>query len=435
MSSGIVLLLLLFIAYIHSINFPITYKHFSKSTEDKSSNYKENNFHVSYPFPLPTINICLGSPTVCVDLIIDSFGYMGWIATQSVPSPHQFNTLKAETLIQNSLTDYTFDYKLFKVIGRASKDLFWLDKKIIGGVNDFTFFAAHEPHDYQLNVDGIIGLSRELIYKLSNEQGESLIEYLFKRSVIKKRLFSIIHNKKNNTSALFLGEIPSVFNFKSGQRCHALIPMNEEDKWWMNNYWNCQLDQIIMKSKNGNKYFNIEKPVFFKTGRNAIFLPKVQESLLMAILDKAKQFGNNCILEEANTEKFVSCDLFDITLMGSIEFILDRTNLIQLMGKDMFTVSENNFNRMKSVFRVLNDTRYIIIGNALLKNYNTVFDLERGTIYFDSSNEEQIKNIPNKLISLKNILYLSIILISIMCIIWMLYVYRKINKENLIISK
>ena len=105
MSSGIVLLLLLFIAYIHSINFPITYKHFAKSTEDKSSNYKENNFHVSYPFPLPTINICLGSPIVCVDLIIDSFGYMGWIATQSVPSPHQFNTLKAETLITTLMGD------------------------------------------------------------------------------------------------------------------------------------------------------------------------------------------------------------------------------------------------------------------------------------------------------------------------------------------
>lgn len=427
MSISIVLILAQFFAYINSINFPITYKHFCKSTESISSIYKENNFHVSYPFPLPTINICLGSPKVCVDLIIDSFGYMGWIATQSVPTPHQFNTLLSETFIQDSLTDYGFNYKLFTVTGRSGKDFLWFDNKIIGGVNDFSFFAAYEPHDYALNVDGVIGLSRELKYKLSNEQVESLIEYFFKRSVINKRLFSIVHNKKSKTSALLLGEVPSNFDFKSGPRCHVLTPMNEEDKWWINNYWNCQVDQIIMKGENGNKYFNLEVPVFFKTGRNAIFLPKIQESLLMAFLNKAKQFGNNCALEEENTEKFVSCDLFDITLMGSIDFILDRTNIIQLMGKDMFTVSENNFSRMKSVFRMINDTRYIVIGNALLKNYNTVFDLERGTIYFDFSQDEKTKNSPKKMMYLKKVLYLFIIFILLMCIS-MVYVFIKIKE-------
>ena len=129
--------------------------------------------------------------------------------------------------------------------------------------------------------------------------------------------------------------------------------------------------------------------------------------------------------------RFISCELFNVESLGDIIFRINDLTELVLKSEDLFMISEKNSSRMESVIRVYRDASYMVIGNALLKNYDISFDMENSIIYFQESREEPTIKIDKFIFYLFyfiiSILVFAIILLSIS--IWKGKTMSKINEN------
>lgn len=390
----LVFTIIVIIPYTISLILPITKRHLIKN-EENTMNSSNNIFNISYSFKLPSISICIGSPSQCVDVIIDTFANIGWISGLEVPSPHPFNEEKSTTYTKTSSDYFSYDYKDFYILGKPSIDILKINEKIISPLPDFSFLLTLSPKKYPiLSVDGIMGLSRNLKYKTVDSKALSLMEYLYQKKIIDKRVFTFVNYKHSDKGKLFIGELPGHFNITSSIKCECLLPRNPNDLGWLDVYWNCNLIMInLLKNQDRAISFLLNYPILFQTGNNYIVLTDGQRHVLQLLANSDALKGNNCVLEDNNKELFIECDLFNTKLIGDIAFRMDSLNELVLKSEDFFITSEKNNSRMESVIRVQRDASYMVIGNAILKNYDISFDMDNSMIYFQESREETtIKN-------------------------------------------
>lgn len=426
----LVFTLIMIIPYAISLILPVTKRDLIKTEENRMNN--SNNFNISHSFKLPSINICIGSPSQCVDVIIDTFAYIGWISGLEVSSPHPFNEEKSTTYTQTSSACFSYDYNSFYILGKPSIDILKINDNIISPNPDFAFLLSFAPKKFPiLSVDGIMGLSRKLKYKTVNSKAISLMEYLYQNKIINKKVFTFVNYKHSDKGQFFIGELPDHFNITSSFKCQCLLPRNLNDQGWLDEYWNCNLRMILFKKKNETINFMLNQPIFFKTGNNFIILTEGQKHLLQLLTTGDILRDKSCVIEGENNELFISCELFNVESLGDIIFRINDLTELVLKSEDLFMISEKNSSRMESIIRVYRDASYMVIGNALLKNYDISFDMENSIIYFQESREEPTIKIDKFIFYLFyfiiSILVFAIILLSIS--IWKGKTMSKINEN------
>ena len=113
-----------------------------KPKEKRTSNFL--SFYALDPIPSSSklegrtvINLCLGTPPQCFNLIIQTNSFFIWVIDskqEKIPSTNKFNMDKSDTLIKN-MTMTTLKYYHRKVEGLLGKDTLTIGNKKISNID------------------------------------------------------------------------------------------------------------------------------------------------------------------------------------------------------------------------------------------------------------------------------------------------------------
>ena len=111
--------------------------------------------------------------------------------------------------------------------------------------------------------------------------------------------------------------------------------------------------------------------------------------------------------------------------LSPIFFTFENGNNLILAPQNQFVLSEGNSSRIESVIRKSDTGEQIIIGNALLQNYNIAFDLDQEKMYFLNRNEVITKH--NLMRNNKKTIISIIIFVSFISASWILFIMYKLK--------
>jgi hypothetical protein len=353
-----------------------------KPKEKRTSNFL--SFYALDPIPSSSklegrtvINLCLGTPPQCFNLIIQTNSFFIWVIDskqEKIPSTNKFNMDKSDTLIKN-MTMTTLKYYHRKVEGLLGKDTLTIGNKKISNID---FLIATEI-DFE-DIDGMIGFGYT---PNTNEKRYSFLEQLHNLKIIPHKVFT---QKYNNLTEgdIFIGEIPEkiIKDYKHYGRCEALDKI-KDGKRYKNKNWQCEINGIFI----GKEYSsNIVTPLTnqklsFLSYRKRTFVPfhlfeKIRDLIFKDLINTKK-----CTQEKIKRYTLIQCEK---------DVQLDNFNLIfgdwilQIPGNKLFKEIGST---KEFIFYYKEKYEKFILGKSVLLVYEMVYDYANRQIGFYNGND------------------------------------------------
>ena len=427
-------MIVLFLFLFHSLLLPfaspiqikIERKQIYIKSAQKAKEHKQNSYNISFPYPYPTINICVGSPQEqCVDVLIDTLYVVDWIGDINSNTLHKFNGNQSKTFYVESTHPSAYSFYQNNLIGNQARDILYINKKPVSKEPNYAFYDIFSRFNEDLNIDGIIGLSRQKKFKGKKDSNfYTFLEHIFQQKKINKRIFSISYEDMfDKEGTLYIGELPDYFDINRAMQLNVLNDNTINS--WVSQYWGAYLSHIRFNTTEGQKIYDIRVAGVIKTGKAFISFPSKYEEIIKKIYSQAKSLSKGCEIREINSETYLSCEIFDVSKLSPIFFTFENGNNLILAPQNQFVLSEGNSSRIESVIRKSDTGEQIIIGNALLQNYNIAFDLDQEKMYFLNRNEVITKH--NLMRNNKKTIISIIIFVSFISASWILFIMYKLK--------
>ena len=353
-----------------------------KPKEKRTSNFL--SFYALDPIPSSSklegrtvINLCLGTPPQCFNLIIQTNSFFIWVIDskqEKIPSTNKFNMDKSDTLIKN-MTMTTLKYYHRKVEGLLGKDTLTIGNKKISNID---FLIATEI-DFE-DIDGMIGFGYT---PNTNEKRYSFLEQLHNLKIIPHKVFT---QKYNNLTEgdIFIGEIPEkiIKDYKHYGRCEALDKI-KDGKRYKNKNWQCEINGIyIGKEYSNDKVSTLtNQKLSFLSYRKRTFVPltlfeKIRDLIFSNLLSSKK-----CIQDKIKRYTLIQCDK-DVEI-DYFNLIFDNW-ILQIPGNKLFKeVGE----KKEFIFYYKEKYEKFILGRSVLLVYEMVYDYANRQIGFYNPND------------------------------------------------
>ena len=348
---------------------------------------KPSNFLSFYEIdPIPSssklegrtvINLCLGTPPQCFNLIIQTNSFYIWVIDSKhdkIPSTNKFDMDKSESLIKN-MTMTTLKYYHRKVEGFLGKDILTIGKKKIPNID---FLIATEI-DFE-DIDGMIGFGYT---PNTNDKRYSILEQLHNLKIIPHKVFTQKYNNLTDGD-IFIGEIPEkiIKDYKHYGRCDALDKI-KDGKRYKNKNWQCEINGIYIGKEYSSDKVNpiVNQKLSFLSYRKRTFVPftlfeKIRDLIFINLISNKK-----CTQEKIKRYTLIQCEK-DVEI-DSFNLIFENW-ILQIPGNKLFKeVGE----KKEFIFYYKDKYEKFILGRSVLLVYEMVYDYANRQIGFYNPND------------------------------------------------
>ena len=362
---------------------------------------------------------------------------------------------------KNSNFNNNFDYSFEdgrKISGTSNKNEIIFqhsekDNKL--KINNFNYLITNS--DLILN-DGLFGIGFPNDDSLINY---SLLDQLETRSIIGRKISIIEFNNKNNKGKIYFDVLPNIImeNYYHYGLCKLKI---NSDKKILNNNWQCEIKEIIIKDNNLIKFDYIEK-LKFDYNQEKNFFP------LKYLINLETEYFND-LLNNGNCNFGIKNNLYTFTCFkDSYDLLQNLGNISIILNNWKIDLTINNLFKFDSIddeyefmLYAEENNKDFIFGSNFLKQFimtfnedeekigffnNSIVHLYKGTCEKPNNSkivtpfippfeedDNEINNNNNKQINNNNknnyINYLMIIIILILglFVLWLVFRYIKRKK-------
>lgn len=358
-----VFLILISFHFISNISFPIIRKPLSQIAMRKHPLF--TNFNV---------NVCIGSPKQCFDMLIDPIYPYIWITDSLSDS------------IKDNKKKFSLAHSETKNFDTDERDISYRDGIYLNGyiTTDDISFSSSELNTNLMFLDakkvkngediiGVIGLNH-------SDSFASLIDNLInKKHIISNNIITIKLNRDINTNfgEITLGEVPSYMIGNTSDYFGTCKGIG----------YKCKINSAIILNTNREDEgpYEIDEEVTFDLNTNRIIVPSyfmtyVELEVIRRLLDK-----NKCIDDQVNSKgekEYVSfiCDSIDGESNGGFVFLFDHYGMKIRFG-DMFKKTERGY---ELIFISAKEQEQWIFGLPIFELFDMTFDKDKEIIGFYS---------------------------------------------------
>lgn len=413
----------------------------SHSFKTKSNYYIDNYF-------LYLIPVCLGTPPQCFHIFYDvNFTHL-LINPNMKKKTHYFDASQSSTVTQSSI-----EINFNTIKSTVFSDFLYLDLMKF----EFAWLYGTEVLQMEAIYEGKMGFGRN--YNNNTEKYHekySIVHKLYNSGKIKKKIFGhkYFHNRKY--LRLYLGEINlnEFNNNKQYPKCFVEASSKKlaEIDEIFDHLWSCELKRLHIynedeeKNPKSNPIFEFSFPnnnsVLFSTVSNLITGPIDQGTVLIEFILSLPAAKNDCSKYSFHKKHIsIRCKFnVDVFQFPKIYFELNGVTLIlppeNLFHKEYAMDREKYVYKARFVFSP--DYYFWTIGQAVLREYDMIFDMDEGSVGF--WNSERISSGQNSDFLIKVIgkiscviVFAIVIYLIILCICkWWKKKENKIKKDKLL---
>ena len=244
------------------------------------------------------------------------------------------------------------------------------------------------------NISGILGLGFNYEDFKLELLSYSFIEHLYQNKFITERAFRFNYTSiEENRGDILIGNMTSLDNDNKTEtgECRALRILSSEDIF---PYWQCAVKFIkieyfsIEGFVNTTESFLLNEPLAFDTSISHIIFPEefFNRTIMKILANKFTDRDKTCTLYRNEKEVYFTCKKIDYTFLHKIDFAF---NPYILRIKDLFV--QESFDSFRFLIQTeINGTRFLM-GQAMLKKYNIMFDKSNEKILFNT--KEELENL------------------------------------------
>jgi len=327
------------------------------------------------------INLCLGTPQQCFNVLIDSGSFFLWVrdaySFDNSTSGNKFDYKNSATF-ENSKIPYSIKYGTGMAIGEIVRDSLTLGNNQIDPLN---FILVNKEESNQ-GIDGILGLG----YYYDNLQENnslqfSLIDQLYDNKLIKNKIFTQKYTS-DKRGKMYIGDLPE--EIQSDMDHYGTCRTIKYSYFGtLNPRWECSLKKMFYGNENVNatSVKAINEPVLFDTGTNMILIPVKYLLYLRVTYFKDLVESGICNVER-NSAQFivVKClPVEEVLRLPYINFAFDDW-IIRMRPRELFYKQPDGF--VYFSMTASNDINMWIFGEPILKKFHIVFDKTNDVIGF-----------------------------------------------------
>jgi saccharopepsin len=353
-------------------------------TQNEIKNFLDFNF-LSYGTELPLINsvndemivnLCLGTPPQCFNVLVDSGSFVLWVTNIYSPQTPDANNkfdFKRSSTFSNTNKPYNIQYGTGSAQGYVTKDVISLGKTKLP---NFNFILVDKEEGHQ-DLDGILGLGYN--YEDFDYESEtfSLIDKLHSENLIKRKIFTQKYND-DRTGSMVIGDLPD--EISNDMQNYGNCTLVRKDSGRKNPMWQCEM-KLLNYGDTEKDVIIVNQPALFDTGTNLIVAPyNFLKKIFDNYLDNPSVKGQ-CILD-APEGRFYSiiCNRFAfVHNLPSLYFVFGEWALMMKPREMFFIYPDGTVRFIISSDPTLNEW---IIGEPLMKKFHMVFDKENHVIGF-----------------------------------------------------
>ena len=282
---------------------------------------------------------------------------------------------------KNSNFNNNFDYSFEdgrKISGTSNKNEIIFqhsekDNKL--KINNFNYLITNS--DLILN-DGLFGIGFPNDDSLINY---SLLDQLETRSIIGRKISIIEFNNKNNKGKIYFDVLPNIImeNYYHYGLCKLKI---NSDKKILNNNWQCEIKEIILKDNNLIKFDYIEK-IKFDYNQEKNFFP------LKYLINLETEYFND-LLNNGNCNFGIKNNLYTFTCFkDSYDLLQNLGNISIILNNWKIDLTINNLFKFDSIddeyefmLYAEENNKDFIFGSNFLKQFIMTFNEDEEKIGF-----------------------------------------------------
>lgn len=321
------------------------------------------------------VNLCLGYPPQCFDLVIQTNSFFLWVndgnSTNQSSSIHKMDIYNSDQLERYIEIPHKCKYSSKFVNGYQAYDTLWVGKT---QVKRFQFLLATST-DYD-NIDGMIGLGYE---PATSEIEYSFIHQLYNKEIITHRVF-IQEFLDRNSGLLHIGKIPQeiIDNLHKTCYCKAL-DVYKDTYIYRNKNWECELSGIFYGNDTINPdihKFEAQKISFFSYRKRTLIPPSMHEHFKTTYFNQAINEGK-CKEYSSKRYKSFECEVIDDSLQD-INLVFSNS-VMKFKPKDLFYKMDDIY--MFILYKKKNITHWVL-GRSILKLFHIIYDSQYERIGF-----------------------------------------------------
>jgi hypothetical protein len=366
-----------------------------------SNEYPKNNFVFAEELPLTNslndemiVNLCLGTPKQCFNVLVDSGSFYLWVADKnSINTPdviNKFDSSNSSTFI-NHKTPYSLRYGTGSAKGIISSDTLSLGKNTTLKDLNFILVNSEEGHS---ELDGILGMGYYYDDFEYNALKFSLVDRLYQEKLINSRIFTQKYTE-DKKGLMIIGEMPEEILNDMGNYgyCSAIKSIGK----LKNPRWECNLKAVFYgygnENLNDGNMQKIDSQALFDTGTNLILVPLSYLKILFTTYFKDLANRGDCNLIGGDDAFYsIKCSRnANLYSLPPLNFIFDdwilRMNLVELF----FRYPDNSI-RFGLVSNL--EMNMWIFGEPLLKKFHMVFDKDKDQIGFYGKEDKFKSDLP-----------------------------------------
>jgi hypothetical protein len=377
------------------------------------------------------INMCLGTPKQCFNVLIDSGSFFLWVrdmhSFDASISGNKFD-YKNSTTFENLKIPHTIIYGTGMAQGEIVRDFFSLGDNQLDKLN----FILVEKDQSNQGIDGILGLG--YYYDHIQEENSlqfSLIDQLYKNSLINNKIFTQKYTD-DRRGKMYIGDLPE--EIKNDMEHYGTCPTIKYSTYGtLNPKWECSLKKLFYGNDNvnGTEVKTVNEPVLFDTGTNTILVP-VKYLIYLRVTYFKDLIDSGICFVERNSADFiiVKCKpVEEVLKLPYINFAFDQW-IIRMRPRELFYRQPDGYVHFAMV--ASNDINIWIFGEPVLKKFHIVFDKTNDVIGFYGTTDlyrydQQFPD--NGLIILNILIVIALVLLVVGTIYFVSWLFNKRNRE------
>ena len=376
---------LFLLRFVSLIELPLSFLS-SDTSSLRSLSFSESVF-TNNTLYLMTIPLCFGLPQQCFNLLYSINTHKTYVynSTLNMKIKHTYYISRSKTKKYNNRDN----------LEQIQKDLYANEIcDIVSNFTDnkellFSFYLVNEV-DYSLYLpyDGSAGLAREYKddiviprhFRTDANESYSLIDYLYKNRLIKRKVFAHKIFKSSKRGSVYLGEAGT--NSIHYNKCKSNT-LNEGNCY--RTLWHCGISNITIKNK---QILPRKKSIVFNSDSYYTIVPdSISEDLYRTLLGD-DYYINKCKLFSLGEYGLgLFCDSIPENI-SDIILTIDEGFNVTIKGDQMFRYTHYHkfqidfWGYVSSITSDMFLDETIVLGKLFIENYHMIFDYEDNTVGF-----------------------------------------------------
>jgi len=325
------------------------------------------------------VNICLGTPSQCFNLLIDTSSDNLWVLNKHsnrVPdTPNKFNSINSSSYFNTTLP--------YEIVGGLGNATGFISKELVNfgdslQLKTFLLFILVDNKEHDLGeLDGVLGLGFNYNKTQYNYEKFSIIFQLKSNKFINNQLFTLKYTSENK-GKMTIGNLPN--EIINDTKNYGSCPINSGQSQH-NTRWECDLHSVFLG--NHSNFVNttvLNSRAVFDTSKNILIGPTMFVKNLEDKYFKDLIKENICSLTENEYYYFYMCSPDDrLNHLPELNFVLGDW-ILKINSRELFINVSDSY----SLFIIFgrNSTDEWVLGLPLLKKFHMVFDHDSDAIGF-----------------------------------------------------